>query len=634
MIRDKIMFLQKPSHTSFLCKSVFLAVMFCFVSLSDAIAANIFEELGATFVANFDKTIVADKPKELQFEKHGGKIIPDGISGGALQLRKGEYLAFDAKTILKSDEGTIAFWVRPHWSYYDNLDGNLVSHTFVSFSRAGSGYFVVSDGWWEPAGSIYTYLVSDSQDRLHASTTHLYRRGEWVHVVCVWKSGVLGYVRLYMNGLLVADRNRSSRPAGVSNKGQLFLGCDKGTSLAQNRWADSDIDELAFFNRVLSAEEIRKVYQKQNPLWRTDDSWMQGVLSMPYSPIKNSKGIILETRAIFDEGTGWMTAKGASEVIRRIKKAGFNVFVPCIWHGAGTRYPSTTVLPETGRRFSGFDPLSNLIKEAHANGIEVHPWFTIALRQREFYREYYDVETPAKSFDIHRKDLRKFITDLVLDVVRRYDIQGINLDYIRAMGVCTCPYCVREYWRQFGRDLLADIKKKDSKGGLEPHLQRWQDEAVEAIVRDVALQSKKIRPNMVLSVDGGPIPSFLSPSLEGRQEVRWANAGLVDVIYNMDYQARPDFERYEIVRRELKTPSSIISLLGNCEKTDTGRVVSRDPESLAKLVSLVQRKYSGSVAVYLYSQLSDSQIEKLHSGPFKLKSRPFGSKNTRRQAEQ
>ena len=350
---------------------------------------------------------------------------------------------------------------------------------------------------------------------------------------------------------------------------------------------------------------------------------MDSVLSTPYNPIKDSAGNVLETRVIADEGTGWMTAKGASEIILRIKKAGFNVYMPCVWHGAGSRYPSKIAMPEKGQQFKDFDPLGNLIKVANENGIEVHPWFTIALRQRDFYKDYYGFGTPAESFDIHRKAFRMFIVNLVLDVVERYKIQGINLDFIRTMGICTCPYCLKEYRNQFGRSLLVDMKKLDAKGGLEPHLQQWQNETVEEIVRDISLRSKKINRNTVISVDGGPIPSFLAPNPEGRQEVRWVNSGFVDIIYNMDYEARPDFERYEIIRSELRVPSSIVPMLGNYEINKLGKVTPRDPELLAKLISYVQRKYPGYIAVYLYSQLSNSQIKKLYSGPFKQKAKPY-----------
>ena len=107
-----------------LCTICSLTTIFCFLNTGKAVAADVLEELGATLIARFDKEIVIDKPKGMKIQRYGGKIVPDGVSGGALQLNKGEYLTLDVKTVLQSNEGTISFWARPHWGFYDNLNGN------------------------------------------------------------------------------------------------------------------------------------------------------------------------------------------------------------------------------------------------------------------------------------------------------------------------------------------------------------------------------------------------------------------------------------------------------------------------------------------------------------------------------
>src|SRR3569832_133275 len=80
----------------------------------------------------------------------------------------------------------------------------------------------------------------------------------------------------------------------------------------------------------------------------------------------------LESRAIFDEGLNWVTKESANRLLGRIKKAGYNVFMPCIWHGMGTTWPSN-LAPWTSQtpHISGFDPLDNLIKLADSYDIEI-----------------------------------------------------------------------------------------------------------------------------------------------------------------------------------------------------------------------------------------------------------------------
>lgn len=609
---------------------ILLVVLLIACPVSNSLGSGILKDLGASFIAHFDKSIAVDKPKGCKIEEFGGKIISDGIIGEALYLGNREYLAIDCRNVIQSKSGTLMFWVRPHWGYYYGEGDSRISHSFVSWTWDDKkrGYFVLSDGWWEPAGAFYTYLVANNQDYSHVHKKILFKKGEWTHFACVWKAGNPGFIKLYRNGRLAAQRSKFSNNL-FSIVGVLYLGSDQGTSQTNNRWADSDFDELALFNRALSDEEIVSICEQQNTQWQECGISSLGEgLSRPYIPKKDTAGNILETRAIFDEGVGWVSEKGALETIRRIKKAGFNVYIPCVWHGKGSRYPTALSVSEDGQDFRNGDPLRHLITIAHENGIEVHPWFCVALRQREFLPEFYSSETPQRAFDVHRPQFREFITSLVLDVVKRYAVDGVLLDYIRTMGICTCSYCVHAYRELYGRNLHDDMHKRSSKGELEPHLQRWQDNAVELIVSRIATEGKKIKPHLIVSVYGHPTPSFLPPSMQGRREIKWANKGLIDVIYNGEYSQTPDFEKHQKVKEKMKNPSKLIILLGNYEKTINGKVIPRNTNLLIKLVSYSQRRFPEGIGIYLYSMLNDDQVEKLVEENFSTRSRPHWKTST------
>jgi hypothetical protein len=70
-------------------------------------------------------------------------------------------------------------------------------------------------------------------------------------------------------------------------------------------------------------------------------------------------------------------------------------------------------------------------------------------------------------------------------------------------------------------------------------------------------------------------------------------------------------------------PNKFILLVGNYDKLSSTNIVSRDPQKLVELISIAQNinplQRSG---VYLYNLLSDEQIEKLRTGPFKEPSKP------------
>ena len=88
----------------------------------------------------------------------------------------------------------------------------------------------------------------------------------------------------------------------------------------------------------------------------------------------------------------------------------------------------------------GYDPLQFCIEQAHARGIEVHAWFNP-------FRALSNASTPTSSnhitrkkpylikkyanykwMDISKSESRQIAVNVISDVVRRYDVDGVHLD--------------------------------------------------------------------------------------------------------------------------------------------------------------------------------------------------------------
>jgi len=282
-------------------------------------------------------------------------------------------------------------------------------------------------------------------------------------------------------------------------------------------------------------------------------------------------------RFLYDEDFLWTDKKGADRLVRVAKEAGFNVLVPCIWHGRGVTWSSRLPRePKLVQNTSALrDPLAYLISAAHSEELEVHPWFTVVLRQRDFLPEYWDSGTPEMSFDVHREDFRVFISDLILDVVSRYPVDGVNLDYIRAKGICASDRCQAQYREQTGRSLLADRMALKVSDTARENIVRWNEDAVTDVVRRVSQGIRRVRPGVVLSVSSHAAMPELR--LEGANSIAWANAGLIDYILHIEY-AKVGFMREDLLKAALGTlrdPSRLIMIAGNYEhnpkdKSDVG----------------------------------------------------------------
>ncbi len=204
------------------------------------------------------------------------------------------------------------------------------------------------------------------------------------------------------------------------------------------------------------------------------------------------------------------------------------------------------------------------------------------------------------------------MASLIADVVERYDVDGINLDYIRTMGTCVCNRCVAAYKAHQGRELLEDVRIRNTNGTLTSPLIRWHEEAVTDTVREISTRAHSIKPGITVSIDGHLRPS---PDPEGRQEAMWANSGLIDLVFDMEYGKPPDIERHHLGRKHFVAPNKVVILLANYLSVD-GRSHPLQAEALGRSVEYVLLRWKNGVGLYLYSMLDEDQVEVLSKGPF------------------
>lgn len=126
----------------------------------------------------------------------------------------------------------------------------------------------------------------------------------------------------------------------------------------------------------------------------------------------------------------------------------------------------------------------------------------------------------------------------------------------------------------------------------------------------------------MVSVDGNPQAVNDQLSLEGRNEVLWVNRGWVDVIFNMDYRSRIDYETVDQVRAVLDHPGKLYPLFGNFDLID-GQPVPRSGRLIEKYIKLSRSKWPDSgVAFYIFQMLNDAQISTLKQGVFAETAKP------------
>lgn len=169
----------------------------------------------------------------------------------------------------------------------------------------------------------------------------------------------------------------------------------------------------------------------------------------------SAAGCSSESRVILDEGLKWSSRRAVEDLLERITSAGFNVFMPNVWRGDGATWP-TDVAPYLAK-WAFDNPFRYLLLRAKEVGVEVHPWISIIKRKGDKIRDFDTEGAPTKFFNVHNPAFRDFIKAVIDDFVATYpEIDGLNLDYVRAGGVCNSRFCAESYHAFTGRDFAKD----------------------------------------------------------------------------------------------------------------------------------------------------------------------------------
>lgn len=254
-----------------------------------------------------------------------------------------------------------------------------------------------------------------------------------------------------------------------------------------------------------------------------------------------------------------LSKQDIADMMDFLAESGFNVVYPVVWNKAYTMYPSDVMERYFDRRidpvYGDRDPLQELIVEAHRVGIEVIPWFEFGfassynegggplLEQRPQWKALDAEGNLAKKnnfewMNAFDPEVQRFMTELVLEVARKYDVDGIQGDdrlpaqpslagydpltaslWREATGTEPPEDEMDREWVQFRADLLTE------------YLEELRDRV------------KAIDPNLIVS--SSPTPSLGDWGLlEYLQDsTRWINERSADTIHPQLY--RRELDRYQ-----------------------------------------------------------------------------------------
>jgi uncharacterized lipoprotein YddW (UPF0748 family) len=156
-------------------------------------------------------------------------------------------------------------------------------------------------------------------------------------------------------------------------------------------------------------------------------------------------------------------------------------------------------------------------------------------------------------------EVQKFIGDLVLEVVRQYDVNGIQFDDHLSLPneFGYDPYTIALYQQE--------TKKTPPPNPKDPDWVRWRADKITAFVATLNQSIKTIKPNVLFSIAPNPYEFAYNGHLQ--DWLGWVRQGLVDELVVQVY--RPDLpsflkqlDRPEIQETQQKIPTGVGVLTG------------------------------------------------------------------------
>ncbi len=317
--------------------------------------------------------------------------------------------------------------------------------------------------------------------------------------------------------------------------------------------------------------------------------------------------------------------------VQQLAELNINTLYPVVWNRGYTLYPSRVAEQVIGSstapqpQFQQRDMLAELLQAAKAHNMRVIPWFEYGLMAPpNSLLSYQHPEWLTQKVDSNRlhdqmvwlnpthPDVVQFVTNLIQEVVRNYDVDGIQLDDHFGMPVELGydDFTKTLYRHETGED--PPVKSTDSRW------MAWRISQITKLMHQIFHAVKAAKPECVVSLSPNPQAYSLSHYLADWQS--WEGIGWVEELVVQLYRNKlSDFEaellKPEMLAARQRIPVSIGILAG----------VKPHPVSLRQIQQQVattrKHRYAG-VSFFFYETLLHQTLNPIAMGdrePMQLK---------------
>ena len=309
------------------------------------------------------------------------------------------------------------------------------------------------------------------------------------------------------------------------------------------------------------------------------------------------------------EGMDWEAA------IRRLAENGFTAILPNLLWGGVAFYPSA-ILPVAAEVATRGDQLEQCLAACRKHGLQIHVWkvnWNLGSAPQDFVdRMRLEGRLQANAAGEVERWLcpshpanQKLEVDSMVEIARRYPVDGLHFDYIRYPDDdhCFCAGCRDRFTRLVGAGPLRWPQDVRPGGAHRQSWLEWRRAHITAVVQAVSAQARAIRPAVRLSA--AVFRNWPADRDSVGQDWRlWCERGYLDFVCPMDYTtSEVQFENWGRNQKEwagttpcypgigawVMTPDRVIGQILATRRLNTGGFVvfNYDARAAGELVPLL-----------------------------------------------
>lgn len=329
-----------------------------------------------------------------------------------------------------------------------------------------------------------------------------------------------------------------------------------------------------------------------------------------------------ELRGVWDHAGLGLYPGDWGRTCRQLRDAGItDLYVNLLWPGKA-HYPSSIVPHSRTYRDYG-DQADASVKAGRRHGIRVHAWKVcwklegasdafIASLKRANRLQVTNTGTSVPWLCPSRADNVKYEVDAVRELVKRYPVDGIHLDYVRYnnSSVCCCDGCRTRFANDSKLSVdpwPASLKRAD----IRKAYNRWRCGRITHLVREMRMMLRREAPSARLTAAVfGRYPLCMDSVAQDWH--LWLQRDYVDAVCPMNYTDDPDdFRRW--LALQVALPGAADRLLPGIGVT--AKDCNLDPVQVINQVREVRRhNLPGYLLFDLNRTLADETLPALSLG--------------------